>query len=59
MALTGNLAVFLIKSGEFFRGALINSTHEMKHEARGTQQSGHINKIGEEASAAQQSDPLA
>jgi len=31
----------------FVREALINSTNEMKHEARGTQQSRLINKIGE------------
>ncbi|WP_374565751.1 hypothetical protein [Nitrosomonas sp.] len=35
-----------------------NSTNEMKREAHGTQQSRHINKIGEEASAAQRSDSL-
>ena len=37
---------------------LINSTNEMKHEAHGTQQPGHINKIGEDAGAAQRSDSL-
>jgi hypothetical protein len=37
---------------------LINSANEMKHEAHGTQQPRHINKIGEEASTAQRSDSL-
>jgi hypothetical protein len=32
--------------------ALINSADEMKHEAHGTQQPGHIGKIGEGASSA-------
>ncbi|WP_292923754.1 hypothetical protein [Nitrosomonas sp.] len=41
-----------------FREALINSANEMKHEAHGTQQSRHINTIGEDASAAQRSDSL-
>ncbi|MBX9894188.1 MAG: hypothetical protein K2Y09_03285 [Nitrosomonas sp.] len=45
-------------SGHRPREALINSTNEMKREAHGTQQSRHINKIGEEASAAQRSDSL-
>ena len=37
---------------------LINSTNEMRHEAHGTQQSRHINKIGEDARTAQRSDSL-
>ena len=37
---------------------LINSTNEMKHETHGTQQSRHINKIGEGARTAQRSDSL-
>ncbi len=35
---------------------LINSVSEMKHEVHGTQQSRHINKTGEGASAAQRRD---
>jgi DNA integrity scanning protein DisA with diadenylate cyclase activity len=37
---------------------LINSANEMTHEAHGTQQPRHINKIGEEASTVQRSDSL-
>ncbi|OQW43112.1 MAG: hypothetical protein A4S08_10475 [Proteobacteria bacterium SG_bin4] len=40
------------------RETLINSANEMKHEAHGTQQPRHINKIGEGASTAQRSDSL-
>gem|GEM_PF-2781217 len=38
---------------------LINSASGMKHEAHGTQQPRHINKIGERASTAQRSDSFA
>ncbi|SOD16504.1 antitoxin of ParD toxin-antitoxin type II system and RHH [Nitrosomonas ureae] len=37
---------------------MINSANEMKHEAPGTQQLRHINKIGEGASIVQRSDSL-
>jgi hypothetical protein len=42
----------------FPREMLINSANEMKHEAHGTQQPRHINKIGKDASTAQRSDSL-
>jgi len=42
----------------FPRETLINSADEMKHEAHGTQQPRHINKISAGASTAQQSNSL-
>ncbi len=41
-----------------FGEMLIHSANEMKHEAHGTQQPRHIDKIGEGASTAQRSDSL-
>ena len=40
------------------REMLINLANEVKHEAHGTQQPGHIDKIGEGASTMQRSDSL-
>ena len=40
------------------REMLSNSANERKHEAHGTQQPRHINKIGKDASTAQRSDSL-
>jgi len=49
---------FFFFSREETRETLINSANEMKHEAHGTQQPRHINKIDEGASTAQRSDSL-
>jgi hypothetical protein len=43
---------------EIPKETLIHSANEMKHEAHGTQQPRHIDKIGEGASTAQRSDSL-
>ena len=43
---------------KLFKEILISSANEMKHEASGTQQLRHINKIGEGVSTAQRSDSL-
>ncbi|MER2514354.1 MAG: Hpt domain-containing protein [Nitrosomonas ureae] len=49
-----NAALHATKAKE----TLINSANEMKHEAPGTQQLRHINKIGEGVSTVQRSDSL-
>ena len=47
-----------LRRNDKFREPLIHSANEVKHEAHGTQQPRHIDKIGEGASTAQRSDSL-